>query len=311
MDANLNFTTTTILASLAGFFLVIGAIILVLRAYLNKAAESNLMEIHKNESTKPSFESRNKYTEVDAFQFRGLLLNVGLILMLGLTTVLFNWTTYEKEVAVMDFDIEIDEEIVVEPPRTKEPPPPPPPPPPPVIQEVAADLVLDDEDIEFVDQSLEAETEVIAPVVPVKREEKITAPPPPPPPEPEVEEIFKVVEDMPRFPGCEDMAGTKDEKKRCADKRLYEYIYKYLTYPNIARENNIAGTVVIQFVVEKDGSIGGAKVVRDIGGGCGKSALDIVNQMNTMPTKWIPGKQRGRPVRVIFNLPVRFKLINT
>jgi protein TonB len=133
-------------------------------------------------------------------------------------------------------------------------------------------------------------------------------PPPPPPPEPVVEEIFKVVEDMPRFPGCEDMGGTKQEKKACADKKMLEFIYKNIKYPAIARENGVDGTVVIQFVVEKDGSITDAKIVRDIGATCGAEALRVVNLMNQEGYQWIPGKQRGRPVKVQFNLPVKFKL---
>ena len=107
---------------------------------------------------------------------------------------------------------------------------------------------------------------------------------------------------MPAFPGCEGMA--KAEKKQCADKKMLEYIYGNIKYPAIARENGVEGMVVVQFVIEKDGSITASKVARDIGAGCGDEALRIVNQM----PKWNPGKQRGRAVRVQFNLPVRFKL---
>ena len=69
---------------------------------------------------------------------------------------------------------------------------------------------------------------------------------------------------MPRFPGCEDK-GSAAEKKQCADKKMLEFIYKNIKYPAIARENGVEGTCVIQFVVEKDGAIADAKVVRDIG----------------------------------------------
>ena len=134
-----------------------------------------------------------------------------------------------------------------------------------------------------------------------------TAEPPPPPPPPQEEEIFKVVEEMPRFPGCENEATT-EAKKACADKKMLEFIYKNIKYPAIARENGIEGNVVITFVVEKDGVIKDARVVRDIGGQCGQEALRVVNLMNEQNIKWAPGKQRGRPVRVQFNLPVKFKL---
>ena len=89
-----------------------------------------------------------------------------------------------------------------------------------------------------------------------------------------------------------------------------EFIYENIEYPATARENDIQGTLVVQFVVEKDGSITGAKVVRDIGGGCGEEGLRIIKLMEKMPNRWIPGKQRGRPVRVMFNLPIRFLLKN-
>ena len=113
---------------------------------------------------------------------------------------------------------------------------------------------------------------------------------------------------MPRFPGCENEAGDNKAKKACADKKMLEFIYKNIKYPAIARENGVEGTVVIQFVVEKDGTIKDARTVRDIGAQCGAEALRVVNLMNTKGKKWIPGKQRGKSVRVQFNLPVKFRL---
>ena len=65
---------------------------------------------------------------------------------------------------------------------------------------------------------------------------------------------------------------------------------------------------MITFVIEKDGSVTDARIVRDIGAQCGQEALRVVNLMNDQNIKWTPGKQRGRSVRVQFNLPVRFKL---
>lgn len=111
-------------------------------------------------------------------------------------------------------------------------------------------------------------------------------------------ELFKVVEEMPRFPGCED------NNKNCADKKMLEFIYQNLRYPALARENGVEGTVVVSFIVEKNGKITEPKIVREIGGGCGDEVMRVVNLMPT----WIPGKQRGEVVRVQYNLPVRFKL---
>lgn len=112
---------------------------------------------------------------------------------------------------------------------------------------------------------------------------------------------------MPRFPGCEN-ESTTEAKKACADKKMLEFVYQNIKYPAIARENGIEGTVVVTFVVEKDGKVTDARIVRDIGGQCGQEALRVVQLMNDKSIVWTPGKQRGRPVRVQFNLPVRFKL---
>ncbi|MCI4649500.1 MAG: energy transducer TonB [Phaeodactylibacter sp.] len=89
---------------------------------------------------------------------------------------------------------------------------------------------------------------------------------------------------------------------------MLEFIYKNIKYPAIARENGVEGTAVVQFVVETDGSITDANVVRDPGAQTGAEALRVVNLMKEQGIQWIPGKQRGRAVRVQFNLPVRFRL---
>jgi protein TonB len=78
-------------------------------------------------------------------------------------------------------------------------------------------------------------------------------------------------------------------------------------YPLLAREEGVEGRVIVQFVVEPDGTITNAEIVRDIGSGCGSEALRVVNTMNQMEEKWTPGRQRGVAVRVLFTLPVSFK----
>ena len=77
---------------------------------------------------------------------------------------------------------------------------------------------------------------------------------------------------------------------------------------DIARENGIEGTAVVQFVVDRDGTVKDVSVLKEIGGGCGEEASRVVNTMNESGIKWTPGRQRGRPVKVQFRLPVRFKL---
>jgi len=279
--------------------LVISALVLLifgLRALIRKRSKADLKEEYGG-----NLAARNKYPDVDAFKYSGTMLGVGVATSIALILFAVNLTEYDKEVVVPDYEFEVEEEIEVEPPRTKEPPPPPPPPPPPEIEEVVDEEVEEDP---FEDQTIEEDT-YMDEDVPEQAEEP--PPPPPPPPEPEVEEIFKVVEQMPRFPGCEDL-GSDQEKKQCAQKKLLEYIYANIKYPPIARENGVEGMVVVKFVVDKDGSISEPEVVRDIGAGCGEEALRVVRSMNDNNIKWIPGKQRGRPVRVQFNLPVKFQL---
>lgn len=284
--------------------LVIG-LILFIRSSLAQKSAQGLGDKYKSSMSAADLEVRNKYPEADVFRLSPTFFNLGLALSVGITVLALGWTQYEKTVDVSQYMDTLEEEIEVEPPRTAEPPPPPPPPPPPVIQEVPNETVLEDQP-EFQNQDIE-EPVVEAP----KAAENKPAPPPPPPPPPPAEdndvEIFKVVEEMPRFPGCEN-EPTTEAKKACADKKMLEFIYKNIKYPAIARENGVEGTAVITFVVEKDGTVKDARIVRDIGAQCGQEALRVVNMMNESNIKWTPGKQRGRSVRVQFNLPVRFKL---
>ncbi len=286
-----------LIATLAVILLTV-AIVFVIRSVYNKRSASNLTEKHAGTSFKSPLEGRNKYPEVDTFSLSGTLMNYGLLAAIALMILAFSWTQYEKVIDVSSLLSTLEEDIEVETPRTAEPPPPPPPPPPPVIQEVPNDVSIE-ETVVFQDQSIEEETVVEAPVV----EKAPPPPPPPPPPAPKEDEIFKVVEDNPAFPGCEGISD-KAEKKRCADEKMLQFIYGNIKYPAIARENGVEGMVVIKFVVEKDGSISAPEIVRDIGAGCGAEALRVVKLM----PKWEPGKQRGRAVRVQFNLPVKFKL---
>ncbi|HMU04551.1 MAG TPA: energy transducer TonB [Saprospiraceae bacterium] len=117
--------------------------------------------------------------------------------------------------------------------------------------------------------------------------------------------VFKVVEEMPRFPGCEDLE-TQAEKKKCADAKMLEYIYSNLVYPSEAIEKNVVGQVVLQFMIEIDGSISEIKIGREIGYGCGQAAVDVIESMTKMGKVWRPGHQRGKPVRVLYTLPIKF-----
>ncbi|MBI5917025.1 MAG: energy transducer TonB [Bacteroidetes bacterium] len=275
------------------------ALIFIVRSTYVKRSNSNLAAKHEGKAFSSPLEGRTKYPDVDTFGLSGTFMNYGILAAIILMILAFSWTQYEQVIDISHLLGTLDEEIEMETPRTAEPPPPPPPPPPPVIQEVPNDVSV--ETVIQQDQSISEETVVDAPVV----IEKAAPPPPPPPPPPkeEEEEIFKVVEDQPAFPGCEGVSD-KTEKKKCAETKMLQFIYGNIKYPAIARENGVEGTVYVKFVVEKDGSISAPEIVRDIGAGCGEEAMRVVNLM----PKWEAGKQRGRPVRVQFNLPVKYKL---
>lgn len=120
--------------------------------------------------------------------------------------------------------------------------------------------------------------------------------------------IYKVAEEAPRFPVCEKLDTTVAVKAQCAQQQLMAFMSRNIYYPEQARQDNIEGQVVLNFVVEKDGSLTSPKILKDIGGGCGIEALRLVNLMVDQQIKWAPGKNQGKPVRSQFTLPVRFKL---
>lgn len=128
----------------------------------------------------------------------------------------------------------------------------------------------------------------------VEREEEIT---------------YTIAAEMPRFPGCEDPELKTIEKYLCSNKRLNNYVSNRLRYPKLALNNRVEGTVIAKFVVRPDGLIDDIQVQNDIGYGCGKTVLGIIESMNHMNERWIPGKQSGVPVRVQMSLPVEFRLM--
>jgi protein TonB len=123
-----------------------------------------------------------------------------------------------------------------------------------------------------------------------------------------LDSIYQLAQEKPRFPGCEDLQGEVTAKIKCSEEKLLQYLYSKLKYPQYALENQIEGRCVVSFVVEKDGSVSQPRIVKDIGGGCGEEAIRVIQSMNDMPERWVPGRQDGLPVRVKFNLPVKFQL---
>ncbi len=130
----------------------------------------------------------------------------------------------------------------------------------------------------------------------------------PQPPASIEQEVFTVVEEMPRFPGCEAMQGDQADIKKCSGEKLFQYIFANLKYPEEAKKNGVQGTVIAKFIVQRDGTIGTIMILRDPGTGLGDAAKQVLRSMNSMPEKWIPGKQRGKSVNVYYTLPIKFEL---
>lgn len=105
------------------------------------------------------------------------------------------------------------------------------------------------------------------------------------------DEIFEIVEETPQFTNG-GLTG------------LMQYLSKNLKYPAMAQEANVQGRVTVQFVVNKDGSIVDVTVLRGVDPALDKEAVRVISGM----PKWKPGKQRGKPVRCKYTVPVTFKL---
>lgn len=207
---------------------------------------------------------------------------MGLVLVLSLCYVALEWT--QKEVTTYDQPVDdfglVEEELDDIQQTQQETPPPPPPP---AVQEVEVlNVVEDNVETESIEVTSEDDKDIeieVAPPVEVVEDE-----------EPE-DVIFVIVESMPEFPG--------------GPQAMYKFLGENIKYPVIAQENGIQGRVVCQFTVNKDGSLVDIEVVRS--GGDASLDKEAVRVIKSMP-KWKAGKQRGKPVRVKYTLPVNFKL---
>ena len=115
-------------------------------------------------------------------------------------------------------------------------------------------------------------------------------------------EIFTVVEDMPAFPGCEDLA-TNDERRKCTETNLLKFYYKKIGTLPVEDACLYSGLIVVLFVIDTTGHIESIEAK-----GCGKiteEIVKVVEQMNKMEKPWKPGKQNGQKVRVRYILSIR------
>ena len=229
-----------------------------------------------------------KNPKADLTKNSGLYFAIGLALVLFITWQGIEWKKYERteyDIQALNLDDELDEEIPITE-QIKTPPPPPPPAAPEVIE-----VVEDEEEIEetVIESTETSQDEEIVEVEEIEAEEE----------EIDVDVPFAVIEDVPVFPGCE---RAKD-KRACFQEKIQKHIRKNFRYPEVAQELGIQGKVYVQFTIQKDGSIGNVRM-RGPDKNLEKEAQRIIGKL----PKMTPGKQRGRPVRVPFSIPITFKL---
>ena len=213
-----------------------------------------------------------------------LLREIGLVVALLVVLGAFQWSSKEKSTETLQADnfVVVEEEMV--PITTDVPPPPPEAPKEPVVSDII-DLV--DDDIK-VDNTLLLSTEDEGLAITVKDyvaestyvEEEI-----------EEEVPFAIVEHKPKFQGGDQNDFTK-------------WVFNNIVYPEIAKENGVQGRVILQFTVDKDGSVKNVKVLRGVDSSLDKEAVRVVSSS----PKWEPGRQRDKPAKVTFVFPVIFQL---
>jgi protein TonB len=224
-----------------------------------------------------------KSKKADLEKKKGLFLQIGFVISIGLVLLAFEWTSKPEEVkgfTQQNTDEVVQESVpVTRQQQQKQPPPPPPPKTTEVIQIVDNDVEIEDE---LILEETEADQDTKVAIDAFAEEEAE---------EEEDMEVFVRVEDMPTFQG----KGLN---------AFRNYIQRHVEYPIIAQDNGIQGTVYIKFIVDKDGSISNVTLLRGVDPSLNKEAIEAIKNA----PKWEPGKQRGKPVRVSCTVPIAFML---
>jgi protein TonB len=242
------------------------------------------------------FEERNK--EYGAYKLRKkynrtviVALLVGIIIIsTAVITPYLNAKALENRQKRAEREVQIKMENLDQPNETVAPPPPPPPPPADVVQQqkYVPPVVVDSikpEDVQDLMTADDAQNEIkdeeVVEIVEVKEEVQ----------EAEAEEVpFVVVEEMPLFPG--------------GDAALLKFIGEHTTYPDIAKENNIQGRVIVRFCVTAKGGVSQVSILKGVDPELDAESIRVVN---TLPA-FKPGKQGGKPVPVWYMVPITFTL---
>jgi protein TonB len=242
------------------------------------------------------FEGRNK--EYGAFDLRRkysrtmtISTIIGLVIVLAAVIIPYIKAKNIAQIKMRDAN-EVIAEMANDLQQEEAAPPPPPPPPPPSEQQVVVkyvapvvvDSVKPEDESKFMtadDVSETVDDEEVVEVVELAQEEvEYEAP----------AEVFVVVEEMPSFPG--------------GDTELFKFIYDNIKYPELAKENNIQGKVILRFCVTYKGTVDQVSVVRGVDPSLDEEAMRVIKLLPL----WKPGKQGGKPVNVWYSVPISFQL---
>lgn len=224
-----------------------------------------------------------KSPEANLEKKRGLFILIGIVVALLVVLFAIEYKTYEKKLSELKgTEMILEAEIT---PITRETPPPPPEMP--KIPVVSDEFVIVDDDIKITtelfintedDKSLGVE---IKDYVAGKKEEEII----------EEDIPYVMVEEKPKFMGGDDT-------------NFSNWVRSKIVYPEIAKENGVQGRVTLEFRVNTDGSVSDVKVIRGVDPSLDREAVRVVSSS----PKWEPGRQRNKPVRVVYIFPVIFQL---
>jgi protein TonB len=243
-------------------------------------------------------------------QYRSAFLKIGFIISLSAVILAFNWTVYNDTIflarTVMD-DAPKEMEIIRTVQQKKKVMPPPA-----IIESVISD-VLGIDDPEFTDEPIEPGIEIAdstlvivdstnsGPYIRPTKPSELAAIVEPPKDKEEILNFYQI-EKMPFLGDCYGL--EKEEMQACSYQAFKSFMAKHIKYPSLARDNDIEGTVHVQFVIGKTGDIESTKILRSIGGRCDEEVLRVIDLM----PRWSPGIQGGRPVKVMYTAPVKFEL---
>ncbi|HET6243210.1 MAG: energy transducer TonB [Bacteroidetes bacterium] len=225
-----------------------------------------------------------KNSQVDLEKKKPMFLKIGLVISISLVLMALEWKSYEGNSSGLGellINHAEEEMIPITIPEIPLPPAPP----------VIIELVLVDNEIAIEKQveinSTESDQTTYVEIIPeVESIDEV--------------EFFRIVEEMPSFPGCESIVDF-DQRKMCTDEKIQQFLFKNTKYPQMSFDAGITGTVYVSFTIGPDGKTKNISIARGVKG-LDDEAIRVIESFPVFS----PGKQRGKPVTVAYTLPFKF-----